>query len=371
MNQKSSRLAFIDALKAMASQLIVLHHLAFYGPLSEAMHRAAPALFGWLASEARIAVQVFLVIGGFLAAKSLAPEGVLAAPNPLEQIKKRYFKLTLPFIVAVLVGMLFAALARQLFVDDAIPAAPTLWQFLSHAALLHGVLGFDSLSAGVWYVAIDFQLFALLLLTLWVARQSGAHAGNLPLWAVRERFVGLLLVAGLALLSVFHFNRQAEWDNWAIYFFGAYALGALAFWASRRSNSPVWLVGIGIVVLIALWLDFRPRILVALLTALALGAAYRQGWLEYWPRSTLLAWLGKISYSVFLIHFPLLLVINGIFAHFPARTPVVALAFAAIAWIGSITAGALFYRYVESRAEKWRAWLVASLRKLPARVFSA
>jgi hypothetical protein len=31
----TSRLAFIDALKAVACQLIVLHHLAFYGPMSD------------------------------------------------------------------------------------------------------------------------------------------------------------------------------------------------------------------------------------------------------------------------------------------------------------------------------------------------
>ena len=33
-------------------------------------------------------------------------------------------------------------------------------------SVLHGILGVDSLSAGVWYIAIDFQLFALTALLL-------------------------------------------------------------------------------------------------------------------------------------------------------------------------------------------------------------
>ena len=47
------RLACIDALKAVSSQLIVLHHLAFYGPMSDAAQALAPGLIGWLADYAR------------------------------------------------------------------------------------------------------------------------------------------------------------------------------------------------------------------------------------------------------------------------------------------------------------------------------
>ena len=66
----------INVLKAGAAQLIVLHHLAFYGPMSDHVQPMWPALIDWLGDSARIAVQVFLVIGGFLAAKSLAPGGL-------------------------------------------------------------------------------------------------------------------------------------------------------------------------------------------------------------------------------------------------------------------------------------------------------
>ena len=72
-----SRFPLIDAVKAIASQLIVLHHLAFYGPMSDYAQEISPELISWLSQHARIAVQAFLVMGGFLAAQALAKEGRL------------------------------------------------------------------------------------------------------------------------------------------------------------------------------------------------------------------------------------------------------------------------------------------------------
>jgi len=71
----AQRLPGVDGLKGGACVLIVWHHLAFYGPMSDVVHAAAPWLMNWLYTYGRMAVQVFLVIGGFLAACSLAPEG--------------------------------------------------------------------------------------------------------------------------------------------------------------------------------------------------------------------------------------------------------------------------------------------------------
>jgi peptidoglycan/LPS O-acetylase OafA/YrhL len=128
---------------------------------------------------------------------------------------KRYLKLAVPYLASLLIGIGCATIARALMTHDSIPEWPTLSQFLAHALLLQSILGYDGLSTGVWYIAIDFQLFALLLATLWLAR------GIRPWPRSRHRraaIVGLLLVATLALFSLYHFNRDAEWDNWACVF---------------------------------------------------------------------------------------------------------------------------------------------------------
>lgn len=351
MRAPTQRMAFIDALKAIASQLIVLHHLAFYGPMSDVANDLAPSLFSWLSQDARIAVQIFLVIGGFLAAKALAPSGLLVTKEPLQLLKKRYIKLAIPYVAAIAFSIVCATIARGLMDHDSIPDSPSAWQMLAHIALLQNILDFDALSAGVWYVAIDFQLFSLLLLTLWAARRTGGETNI-------AHFFGLLFVGGLSVASLFYFNRDSDWDNWGVYFFGAYGLGALTYWATEREDKPDWLLVIAGIVTAALIIDYRSRIAVALLTALALGISRRWGFLENRPKGALLAYLGKISYSVFLAHFPVVLVINAIFSEFAPESETANAFGVLLAWAASLVAGALFYRLVESRTSYWQARLI-------------
>ena len=347
MHTVVKRLAFIDALKAIASQLVVLHHLAFYGPMSDVANELAPAAFSWLSQHARIAVQIFLVIGGFLAAKALAPAGALTAVSPLALLRKRYLKLVIPYVAALVLSIALAAIARSLIDHDSIPNAPTGWQLLAHLGLLQNILDFDSLSAGVWYIAIDFQLFALMLGTLWLARGAGRGSSRTPA-------LGIVLVAALVLASLFVFNRDAQWDNWAIYFFAAYGLGALAWWATRGEEKPGWLLLMAGVVVVALIVDFRSRIALALVTALALSIAQHWKFLASRPQSQLLAYLGKISYSVFLVHFPVLLVVNAGVSRMAADSPAANAFGIAFAWAASTAGGALFHRFIESPASRWR-----------------
>ncbi|WP_454742646.1 acyltransferase family protein [Cupriavidus necator] len=357
MSPRPSRLPCIDALKAVSSQLIVLHHLAFYGPMSDAAYQLAPGLVDWLYDYARIAVQVFLVISGFLAARSLAPQGRLEIrQHPLLVLWRRYQKLVVPFAAAILLSIAGAAVARQWMVHESIPAPPHLMQFLAHVTLLHNVLDVDALSAGVWYVAIDLQLFALLLAALWAARALAR--GQAP--AGVGASIGI--VAVLAVASLFWFNRDGAWDIWAVYFFGAYGMGALAWWASNPGRSAIPLLVLGTVALAALIVDFRLRIAVALATALLLAIARRGGWMERWPRARVVGFFGRISYSVFLVHFPVCLLVNAAVSNLAPGQPALNALGMVAAWMLSNVAGALFHRYVEAASPlaALRAWLTNS-----------
>jgi len=359
MSQSFTRMPLIDALKAIASQLIVLHHLAAYGPLSAAMQQAAPGVVGWFYDYARMAVQVFLVIGGFLAARGLSAQGEGLAAAPFGLIWKRYTRLVIPFMAAMALAIIGAAIAGQWMEDDSIPARATLAQWFAHAFLLHGVLDFDSLSAGTWYVAIDFQLFALMALLLWLGHAGGRMLGGF-------RYLAMLLVCALAVSSLLWFNREAGWDNWGIYFFGSYGLGAATWWASDRRRLTTWLAVIAAITVLALVIDFRLRIALALALALGLGFARRSGLLERWPDNAVLAYLGKISYSVFLVHFPICLVANGLYAKFGLESASTAAIGMLAAWATSIGVATLFYRYIESPAASMRigatlAWPVKRL----------
>ncbi|MBS4095931.1 MAG: acyltransferase [Sulfuricella sp.] len=331
----------MDAVKAIACLLIVLHHLAVYGPMSDVAYPLISGLLDGLYQYGRVAVQVFLVIAGFLSAKNLAPYGVPHLTDPLGAIKQRYDRLILPYLAAITLAILCAALARHWMDRDYIPATPDFLQLIAHALLLQDLLNQEALSAGVWYIAIDFQLFALIAALLWMARKIEWRYANAT---------APLLIAGMTVASLFMFNRNDFWDETAFYFFGAYGMGALSYWAATRPRGWLWLLALGALVGVALLVEFRLRIAVAGVTMLLLGFARRYAAREQRPALLPITYLGRVSYSIFLVHFPLCMVVNATFSHFFPQQPLINALGMVVALGVSIGGGILFFRWVESRA---------------------
>ncbi len=69
--KQSSPFLLIDFLKVFAALLIILHHLSSYGQIAEDARKALPGIMNWLFEYGRYAVQIFLVMAGYLAAQSL------------------------------------------------------------------------------------------------------------------------------------------------------------------------------------------------------------------------------------------------------------------------------------------------------------
>ena len=298
-----SRNHLIDALKVLASQLIVVHHLAAYGPLSDVWDAAATASSDWFFEYGRMAVQIFLVTGGYLAAQGIAGKMSPRCFNVFVVVLNRYLRLAPPLVAALAIAIPSAMLARHWSSFQFFPASPTWDQVLAHALLIQTLTGHDSLSAGVWYVAIDFQLFILI----------NALALLGPTWL-------RLAEVGLTLASLFVFNLIPALDTWSIYFFGAYGLGATAYWVGGSKRPVRTLCGLLLIGVFALLVDFRERIALAVCTAIVLGIeqASRQWRRHFHPNSpgifVPLAWLADRSYALFLVHFSLVMIGNSWYA---------------------------------------------------------
>lgn len=347
----ASRNAVIDCTKGLACAAIVWHHLAFYGPMADVVEPLLPALIEWLDQDARMAVQLFLVLAGYLAAASLAPAGLARHSEVLSQIARRFVRLVVPLAVALVLAVLISALVRPWFDHASMSAAPSLFQLLAHALLLQGIVGEESLSAGVWYVSIDFQLFALTALLFamsrWFKTEPAVSGSARPT-------PGQAVVVLLAAASLWGFNRDADFDNWAVYFFGAYGLGMMAFWAVRAARPWAWSALMAVLLGVALWLEWRTRIALAGATALALVAVMRSPRLYNMRGPIWLQQLGQMSYSVFLVHFPVCLLVNAVVTWFWPDSLVINFVGLWVAFALSLATGRLLYQRVERHMPSWQ-----------------
>ena len=324
----------VDIFKVIAAQLIVWHHLCAYGPMAQTMRTAWPVLIEGIYDHARIAVQVFLVVSGFLAAQSV---GGRTLSHPLTSIFKRYVRLVPIYLLVLMLISLVVALARPVIDGDWLPDAPTLGQVGAHVLLLSALLDYPALSSGVWYVAIDFQLYVLLVLMTFALRSTRALS-----WCV----------ATLCAASMLWLNRIPALDNWALYFFGAYGLGALAAWAKRSRADAALFWGLAALAVLALWLEYRSRLSLALATAVWL--VIRPKGSPHWtPTKRVVHRMANSAYAQFLTHFGLIVVFSVMWNSSQFTSASTALGLCVFIWLCSIGLGLFMHEKAEVPMHHW------------------
>jgi peptidoglycan/LPS O-acetylase OafA/YrhL len=302
----------IDLMKALAAQIILWHHFCRYGPMANTLHEQGQAWVGWLAQHGRLAVQVFLVVSGFLAMQRVKAwlEGGAQGRALLVQTTRRCRRIAVPYWWMIVAALGAAWLARAVIADPDTPAAPSLTQVLAHVLFVQDIFGQPAVSTGVWYVAIDLQLHlgftALVLAIGWVMRSNVHLPGTRDTWTL-HCLAGVLWLGLVA--AMFMFNRDPRFDMWATYFIGSFCLGGLMAWSAgldaalrKLSRLALLLVCAG-----ALAVHWRVEVLAAIGAALML--VWSQATLDskgVWSR------LNRESYCLFLFHYPVILVVGSI-----------------------------------------------------------
>lgn len=340
---RGERFPLLDLLRVLAAHLVVWHHLSFYGPVSTVAYEWLPGPIWALSEWGRCAVQTFFVIGGFVMARSLSQRGWISLSAAGKIVARRYRRIGGPYVVLLLIAVVANAVAGYWMDHPSISGTPTVPQLLAHVVFLHDILGYEPLTAGIWYLAIDFQLCLLLLgLTMLAQRLTGDPQVGRGTWSMLA-----MLLIGLATASLFWFNRDAAWEKWAVYFVGSYGLGVMIEGVlSGRLPKPALIAYVGLM-LLALIIEWRLRLAVGMMIGLLIACGGLTGMLSAWPRSRFIEAAANQSYSLFLIHFPVCLIVNALWSQFALGSPLLCLAGMGVGYGLSIVASALFCRHVE------------------------
>ncbi len=323
--------------------------------MSDVVAQCLPWLEDFLFEHGLLAVQIFLVVGGYLNAKSWVRTLSKAKFQLLPSLLSRYQRLVLPLLAALSFTVLVTALVRPYFDHASLSDVPTLKQIVAHMFLLQDVLYLEAFSAGVWYVAIDFQLFAMAIGCAWLAHawQIRASKGS----AIRK---ALGLWAVLTLSSMFVWNLNPLGEIWGTYFFNAYGLGlCVGCWRYSGIKISHATLGVSILMLGAIATAFEPRIrlLVAIATAVLLA------WYEATDCKTIgaikLKWiqdLSSASYAIFLIHFGVSLLTSAVaFNFWSENIPMNALGLL-ISFVLSVVLGRQLHQHIEMKQATWKRW---------------
>ncbi|MFM8866444.1 MAG: acyltransferase family protein [Limnohabitans sp.] len=353
----AARFFLIDLLKAAGCLLIVLHHLAFYGPMADVVATRWPLPIEMFSEHGRLAVQIFLVCSGFLTACVLQGKQITSWHVVWRGIGRRYLRLSVPLLAALALTVLISEFIRPIFAHDSLSPTPTWKQVLAHLFFLQHLLDIEALSAGVWYVAVDMQLYASALLAVWGAQQFQRRGlGPAVLW--EGLFVLVMVVMSLTL-----WTHREVLDDTALYFWGAYGMGWLASYTRQWRRAALRCLPWLLLALLCLVFDARGRALTAWSAACLLGL-WSPGWLrpgtvlEGWQLHAI-QWLSRVSYSVFVVHFGVCLLVSALIQdRWPDSMAMNAMGMV-LAMACSLLMGDLLHRLTErgtTTGWRWAAW---------------
>ena len=217
---------------------------------------------------------------------------------------KRYWRLAPVYFAGLTLSVGVVLFMRPWVSPDMLPTHLGAAVLLANFLFLQDILGMEALSAGVWYVAIDLQLYVLFLCLTYLSHLTVTRDildGKQWLWAA------------VGMLSLGYFNLNADWNVWAIYFAGTYALGALAYRSTHLSKTHqgiFWLYMAG--ALFCYWIEPRPRLLVAILTAAVLSSIQyisisSNSWTDAARK------MGDCAYAIFMSHFAMLMILSCVY----------------------------------------------------------
>jgi peptidoglycan/LPS O-acetylase OafA/YrhL len=302
----------LDGVRAAAALFVVFHHswLTVWPsfPRNIGPWWVAPLVYGHLA------VAVFIVVSGFSLALAPARNGGSLKGGTRHFIRRRAWRILPTYWAALIISTLITAL----IIVPHLSSGTTVKGFVVHGLLLQDVVGSFAPNGAFWSIAVEWQIYFLFPLILLLGRRTRPGIAVLItvlVVIVAEEVAGL----GSPLNKIYHLSPQ---------FLALFALGVLAVYAGRAESAVKWrrhVGGAGVAAIVAFvvlamlegstwivdryfWID----LLVGAGVACIMTSMFAGGfpWLRRLFAARVCVFVGLFSYSIYLLHDPLVVLLG-------------------------------------------------------------
>jgi peptidoglycan/LPS O-acetylase OafA/YrhL len=330
--------AFVDALRGLACLWVVLNHLKI-----PELARVMPAVIHEpLVARGGMGVLVFFVLSGFVISHSLLPVALdrSALGNFLV---RRAVRLSPPYYVSLVVAVVVTAVSARVKHEQL--TAPGVGSWVAHLLYLPHLLGVDMINGVHWTLYLEMQFYVAFGLVLWWMQRSERSR---PGWW-QERATVLAATALVWPVAGWSLVPRPEF---VAYWF-AFVSGVLLCWrvAALVGPSLWWAFH---VLLVAAWVVHRESMVATVvLSAVVVLAATRADRMTRWLRWRPVQFLGVISYSLYLIHAPVIGVVDWLRSQMLGEGPLAEAVAAIAAIVVSIVAAWALWWAVEQPSIRW------------------
>lgn len=322
MSQHNKNLGSVEMMRGIAAFMVAYFHIARgnrdFLDNSSVFFKAGA--YGWAG------VEIFFVISGFIITYAMINGGYTIS-RIHHFVAKRFIRLEPPYIVSILVVLLLMYVSTLSPYYRGEPFNPDWGNVLGHLGYVNAFTGAKWLQDVYWSLAIEFEFYLGLALLF-------------PLLVHKNKIVSYMAMAALLGMSfipagVAHIFQYLPYFCMGI-FYSMFLLG--------RINRTVFWVSFPAAASVCYYMHGHTLLGLALVTIAVFA------YLKNVPRP--LAWLGKISYSLYLLHIPIggriINISETLVKNQDMRVAIVFLSLAVC-----IFCSWLFYSWVEKPFQKW------------------
>ncbi len=316
-SRTSQRVAHLDGVRAGAALFVLVHHaFCMAYPINEGIRPTGliGIVLGWMV-YGHFGVTVFIVLAGYSLMLGLADRGGELPGGLTGYMRRRATRIIPPYWAAlaltVVLALTYINSPTGTHWDQSLPTDPKGW--LSDFLLLQDVSPYTDAAYTFWSIAVEWHIYVLLPFILWVRRRSSS-------WTVA---VGLAGAGSAAVIAASQFHATFLHSLFPSYYLlFSLAAGACVLvkrrpdLAARLSPGALSLGLFAVVVAICVvlpydtvsanyyWIDVVLGLsMICLLISLETQGSRWLSWGLSWPP---LASMAAFSYSLYLIHAPLL-----------------------------------------------------------------
>jgi len=305
------RLVGLDGIRGLAALFVVVHH-CFLASFPGYPRMTGPWWSGWMI-YGHLAVVVFIVLSGFSLAVAPARHGWR-----LDGLGRYAHRRAWRILSAYWPALVFSMAMAWVFVAQPGEGRPGVRSAAVYGLLVQDITGAPSPNGAFWSIAVEAQLYLLLPLLLLLVRERGqvlmllvvtvpvlvigVFASSVPLIDLFTRFTPQLAVGFGAGVLAAGFANDPQWRRLPLHWLAAgAAVPPLVLIAALGST---WTVEH------YFWVDLAVTPSIALLlAAIGAGRARRLGAaLDVRPIRS----LGGFSYSLYLVHAPIVVAVSAL-----------------------------------------------------------
>ena len=217
---KTHRVEWLDGIRGLAAMFVVLHHV-WLSAWPAFPRDTGPWWLGWML-YGHLAVAVFIVVSGFSLALAPMRHGGNLAGGTRRFLRRRAWRILPPYWAALILSTIITAWLLQPNLSAPVVAR----SFVVHGLLIQDIMGSVAPNGTFWSIAVEWQIYFLFPLILWLARQTSLRT---PVMCTVALVVVSQAVAGLSgpFNKIHHLNAQ---------FLALFALGVFAVHVGRRDH---------------------------------------------------------------------------------------------------------------------------------------